>query len=502
MTQSNYNPSDPRANHVDTDDMWRSPSDTDIYEMQQLEGAPYVPSAENNPYIQAAQTQRVAQTQATTQPQNNAQYEPQTQYDYAREPVESPPQQSPYIPNGSVAKGSTTQQPALKRPRAQRRAKQQDYVAEQAAPQQQAPVYNERPVATKQPKAPRERKPAKHGCLSFFLWIIILATCALLSIRLIPADAAAGQMIPELTSLIPLALIPAALCFVLALLWRRRLLVVVSFIALAVNVYWHAGYFIPTARVSTAAENAVLTSADTSDSYARIMTINTLAGQASSADIVRICREQNVEVLCLQEMTSSMVEDLVNAGINDVLPYSIISDVATSVSNGGRNAIYTKAPMSNATGNLLTIETSSMPAVDIQIGDQTVRFVSVHPNSPIRGAQDLWDEGLSVIGSLSNYNHSYVVMGDFNSTWDHARFRELLGTTFVDASQQSGEGFHMSYPSNMVVPFNGVSIPVPSVIEIDHIVYSKNSGIVVSSLETVSIGGTDHQALLATLEVQ
>ena len=147
--------------------------------------------------------------------------------------------------------------------------------------------------------------------------------------------------------------------------------------------------------------------------------------------------------------------------------------------------------MSNVSYNLLPIETSSMPAVDIQIGGTTVRVVSVHPNSPTRGAQDLWNEGLSVIGTLSNYDHAYLVMGDFNSTWDHARFRELLGSTFVDASEQAGEGFHMTYPANSAIP---------SIIEIDHIVYSKNSGITVSSLQTVEIAGTDHQALLATLE--
>ena len=61
----------------------------------------------------------------------------------------------------------------------------------------------------------------------------------------------------------------------------------------------------------------------------------------------------------------------------------------------------------------------------------------------------------------------------------------------LDASEQAGEGFHMTYPANSAIP---------SIIEIDHIVYSKNSGITVSSLQTVEIAGTDHQALLATLE--
>ena len=132
-----------------------------------------------------------------------------------------------------------------------------------------------------------------------------------------------------------------------------------------------------------------------------------------------------------------------------------------------------------------------MPAADIVVGETTVRIVAVHPNSPVRGAQSEWSQGLSVIQSLSGYNHAYLLCGDFNSTWDHARFRELLGDTFVDAGEQSGQGFHMTYPS---------SGKVPSLIEIDHFVYSKSSGIVVSNLEAVAVSGADHRALIGILE--
>lgn len=450
-------------------------------------------NAENNPYVAADQTRRIA---TNTQP--NA----------SREPVPSPPQQPAYIPQDEFAKGSTQQQP-LVRPR---QAKQTASYAPRPSAYGDGPAHSSNPTnegqytpAPAQRRDHRPRKRATHWFLSLFLWLIMAGVCALLAIRTLPISYSTTQFVPELASFVPLAIIPTLICLVLALTWHRRLLVLVCLAALTVNCYWHAGYFFPTNQVSAAAKTAVITSADTSDSYARIMTVNTLNGQASAADIVRICREENVEVLCLQEMTSTMVSDLENAGINEVLPYSVVSEEATAISNGGRNAIYTATPISNVSRNLLPIDTSSMPAVDVQIGNQTVRFVSVHPNSPIKGAEDLWDEGLSVIGSLSDYNHSYLIMGDFNSTWDHVRFRELLGDSFVDASQQSGEGFHMTYPSesvNITVAGHTLTAPALPLIEIDHIVYSKNSGIVVSSLETVTISGTDHKALLATLEAK
>lgn len=337
----------------------------------------------------------------------------------------------------------------------------------------------------------RERKSARHGCLSLLLWFVMLVVAGLMLLRTLSAEQANGSMVPELVAFTPLLFVPIIVCLLLALLWHRRLLAVGCVAALAIMFWWHAGFFIPSARVSSDAVAAAASSPSTGDNVARVMTVNTNNGMASAQEIVDICREQNVEILCLQELGGSMLDDLEAAGIDEVLPYSIVSDQATEISNGGRNGIWSAAPMDNVSTNLLPIKTSSMPAADITVGNQTIRIVSVHPNSPVRGAQDLWDDGLSTIGQLQDYDHSYVIMGDFNSTWDHARFRELLGTSFVDAGEQAGEGFHMTFPS---------AGPIPPLVELDHILYTKDSGVVVSELSTEKISGTDHMALLGTLE--
>lgn len=418
-----------------------------------------------------------------------------------RTPVPSPPQQEPYIPHrrGRHASGSRFSRDgeyngAADSPYAASDASDGSF-DEAATPSPYAANAQvggaARPAASSDAGRVRLPRRARHGFLSFFLWLVMVPVAGLLALRLLPLENASGRMVPELVSFVPVALAPTLVVVVLALLWRRRALLVVSLLALALNGWWHMGYLIPTARVSAAATAAVSAQATTGDAYARVMTLNCFAGHASAADIVRVVREQHVEVLCLQEINDSMVSDLENAGIDELLPYHVVSTGAMSVSNGGRNGIWTLAPQDNVSRNLLPIETSSMPAVDVQIGSRTVRIVSVHPNSPTRGAQDLWNEGLSVIGSLSGYDHAYLIMGDFNSTWDHARFRDLLGDAFVDASQQSGESFHMTYPSNR---------KIPSLIEIDHIVYARNSGITVSSLKTVEIAGSDHKALIGTLE--
>lgn len=345
-------------------------------------------------------------------------------------------------------------------------------------------------------RAPRPRRGPRHGCLSALLWLVMLGVLALMALRCLPADLANGRLVPEAVSFVPWLFAPIVLCLVLALLWRRWVLLAVSAAALAAMLWWHAGFLLPREGVSDAAVATAQASADPSDGVARVMTLNTAHGAASAEEVVMLVREKNVEVLCLQELTDDFLSELSSAGLYDLLPYYVISDEASAISNGGRNGIWTLAPMDNVSGNLLPIDTSSMPAGTVQIGGLDVRVVSVHPNSPVRGAQDLWDEGLGVIGSLSEYDHTYLVMGDFNSTWDHARFRELLGTDFVDASSEAGEGFHMTYPSGTLA-----GIELPSLVEIDHIVYARDSGITVSELEAAEVSGTDHRALLGVLEV-
>ena len=348
-----------------------------------------------------------------------------------------------------------------------------------------------RPSRPARERAPRPHRGARHGCLSALLWLVMLAVLALMALRCLPAELASGRAVPELISFVPWLFAPILLCLVLALLWRRLGLFVASVLALATMLWWHAGFLLPRAGVSDAAVTAAQTVSDPSDNVARVMTLNTANGGASAEEVVALVRDKHVEVLCMQELTDSFLNELAAAGLYDLLPYYVISDEASAISNGGRNGIWTLAPMSDVSGNLLPIETSSMPAGTVQIGGLAVRVVSVHPNSPVRGAQDLWDEGLDVIGQLSGYNHSYLIMGDFNSTWDHAQFRDLLGVDFVDAGAEAGEGFHMTYPSGRL----------PSLVEIDHIVYWRGSGVQVSNLETAVVSGTDHRALLGVLEV-
>ena len=206
----------------------------------------------------------------------------------------------------------------------------------------------------------------------------------------------------------------------------------------------------------------------------RVMTLNTKNGNADAEQIVSIVRDQHVEVLAMQEVSGSLIERLSAAGLDELLPSRVIG-LAGAGDNGGVNVIYTLAPMRNASESILPLTTS-----------------------PKTGTLGFWNESLTNLGTLRRYSDEYLIMGDFNSTWDHSRYRKMLGDTLVDASEQAGEGFHMTYPSEP----HYAMVPVPPMIEIDHIVYSKNSGMSVGDLETVNVQGSDHFALLGTWVIE
>lgn len=339
-------------------------------------------------------------------------------------------------------------------------------------------------------------RPAKHPILSAFLWLIYLGIAAVLAARMLPLAYSTGRLIPELTSIVAWLFVPLLIILVFALVWRRLILAICSICAVILLLFWHIGFFVPSGHLSQTAIQQTSTASsatpNTNDNYLRIMTLNTLNGHVNPAALVAALKTQKVEVLALQEVSWRFLDQLKAAGIQNVLPY-YVEGYATNSDNGGINCLFFMTKPSNISTNLLPVETSAMSAADITVGTKILRFVSAHPNSPHLGGQGLWSEGLSTIASLAGYDHAYIIMGDFNATWDHAAFRSLLGDTFVDASQQAGEGFHMTYPANS---------PIPPLIEIDHMVYSKNAGVFIGNLATVELEGTDHFALVGTLEVQ
>lgn len=344
---------------------------------------------------------------------------------------------------------------------------------------------------------PAQARTRVHRYLDGLLWMVTFGVMAVMVLRMTPNGLDGKRYIPLIVAFVPWMAVLSAVTLLISLISRRRLLSVISVLCLVMQLVWHVGFLYPRVSLSSAARTAV-TAATVSvdDRYARLMTLNTRNGQADAAQIVQTVREQHVEVLALQELNSSMISRLNEAGIRELLPYSVVASTSSS-DNGGVNGLWSAAPMSERTGDLIPIEASSIPAASIDFDGTVIRFGSVHPFSPRPSNQGLWDRGLGSISQLREDDHTFVLMGDFNATWDHASFRYLLGGRFVDAGENAGEWFHMTYPANKKL--FGV-IPVPAAVEIDHIVHDR--GVVVGDLDAVTVLGSDHKALLGTLEVR
>ena len=338
-----------------------------------------------------------------------------------------------------------------------------------------------------------------------------LAVCALTgaTCRMLPKQLSALPLVPLVVAMTPVFALLAGVALVLTLLPRAwaghraaRLLVrAAAVVVLALEATWLAPYALPAQRVSDARQDAGDATTLT------VMTCNVYKGAADPTAIVAAVRENRVEVLALQETTVDFVARLSAYPLADVAS----DDIGSSA--------------------------SAMPAGTIEVtrADGTnarVRLVSVHTCSPGPGYWNLWRRSIEEIGVVrsrvtADPTCAYVLMGDFNATWDHAPFRAMLGVdgaggagpagttdaaatdaekgvgnnaahagqdatggsvTLHDAAHECGQGLVATWPSNA---------PVAPLAGIDHVVTS--DAVVATGVQALTIPGSDHAALLATL---
>ncbi|WP_268968780.1 endonuclease/exonuclease/phosphatase family protein [Mycolicibacterium austroafricanum] len=82
-----------------------------------------------------------------------------------------------------------------------------------------------------------------------------------------------------------------------------------------------------------------------------------------------------------------------------------------------------------------------------------------------------------------------IAAGDFNSTPDMRQFRDLVTDGYRDAVRHTGAGFALTFPSDTAFA---------PIVSIDHVLTRHAS---VTVIRSVDIDGSDHRALLATVDV-
>ncbi|GAA4380267.1 endonuclease/exonuclease/phosphatase family protein [Paeniglutamicibacter cryotolerans] len=316
-------------------------------------------------------------------------------------------------------------------------------------------------------------------------WLMLAPALLVLGLRL--SGTAVGTPWVQLLALTPLFGFPAALAAACFLASRRAAGAWIAAATAAAFVALVAAPFAPAPaprpEVLPASEGLSL----------RMMSLNARLGRADPRAIVDLIRREHVQLLVLQEYTPRLEAGLADAGIGELLPH-VLSSPAGGAAGAGIYALFPLDEVSVPELDSMSFEnlTASFTAIG-PIGQETrISITNVHTYPPLPQAVPSWRRDIATLGRVNAGGGTRILAGDFNATYDHREFRDLLGSTpsapLVDASARNWARLSPTWPRE--APFS------PGVV-IDHVVTSAD--VSTCCQLTARVPGTDHAAVLATL---
>ena len=217
----------------------------------------------------------------------------------------------------------------------------------------------------------------------------------------------------------------------------------------------------------------------------RVLTNNMLVGRAEPEAIVDRVRAADPDVLFLQELTSGAEIRLKQAGLEDLLPHTLIEHI-----DGGPrgSAIYSRYPLSEALPHPETFAAQPTAVLELPGGD-AVELICVHLRAPAlrRDGSVPWRSELGMLPAPGK--RPRVIAGDFNASVDHAAFRDLLRLGYADAAVQTGTGLVRTWGPPNQDPW----------LTIDHVLVSR--GCAVRACAVYDVAGSDHRAVYAEISL-
>ena len=317
--------------------------------------------------------------------------------------------------------------------------------------------------------------------------LMVLPVAGVSMFRAIPVEW--PLIVVQLLSFTPWMVVPALVAVVLALAGRRLWVVITTAALLAVQLFW----LFP---LDAGKEQDL--PAGTASVPVEVMSLNSEYGEADAASIVRLVRENGIQLLALQEHTQGLEDRLQSEGLDQLLP-NRLSEPSDDASGG---AVYSVFPL-EAVG-LLPDTPFRMDVTRVLITDAgagttaTLNLTNVHALPPVDERIGQWRSDLDKVARQASRPGSQLLMGDYNATYDHSEFRALLDTALagqdgrklVDVGTASGGRFSPTWP--MEGP------PLPGIV-IDHMVTSPR--ISSSDYSVHQIPGSDHAAIMARLVI-
>ncbi len=207
-----------------------------------------------------------------------------------------------------------------------------------------------------------------------------------------------------------------------------------------------------------------------------VMQANIWLGNADADSLVRQIRDRDVDVLTTNELTPEAVDRLVAAGIESTLPFSFLMPG----SGGEGTGIWSRYPLTDKVHHSEFVLSALSARVELPDGASTALY-AFHPVPPWPSDPSLWSREMDritvILDAVPADSGPVIVSGDFNSTRDHVKYRNLVTGRYRDAADQVGAGIQNTYPADRQ--------PFPPMIAIDHIV---TSGAQAESVESVADG--------------
>lgn len=274
-------------------------------------------------------------------------------------------------------------------------------------------------------------------------------------------------------SFVPILLAVTLAASLICLVFRRWILLAISVVLIAVGA-------------SVISPLYVANSSEIDGPTLRVMQANLLFGQADPASLTATVREKAVDVLTVQELTTSLEGSLRDQGLEQLLPHHyLVPDEA----GGGGAGIYSRYPLTD-TRELNGFGPTNLVA---EVGFSTsFTLLAVHPGPAYVTPPDVWTAELSTLRNALDAaaaEETVIVSGDFNTTFTHKQFRDLLDVGYSDAADQLGVGIVRTYPADK---------KFPAIVGIDHVLLRGGQA---KSLERIEIEGSDHFGLIVDVAI-
>ena len=283
--------------------------------------------------------------------------------------------------------------------------------------------------------APRWRSAA--GLVGYLVWAIATAGVCAHFVGL------TSTVVAWFAAFTPVGVVLSVIALVLLLIGGRRRAAVAATVVLLVGI----GTQVPLYRSSAPPE--------LSGPSVRVMQANIRLGGADAAALVDSVGAREIDVLTVIELTDSASAKLAAAGLENALPHTCVR----TRHGGGGAGIYSRYPLREC-AQLDGFVLNNLRAVaEIPAADPTAVY-ALHPLPPYPEPAWKWVYELKRLRPIfSAEPYPMIVGADFNSTYDHRQYRQLLTNStphgvapLLDAAEHVGAGVVPTYPADRVLP--------------------------------------------------